>query len=94
MDHDDTARLARKIRALLPEPLAPGGTGHDHTLGDPMDIRGAARMIGCSADTIRRSLVPRGLPCFRTGPHGRLVFYKDQVARWIERNQRMAGGRP
>jgi hypothetical protein len=61
-------------------------------LGDPMDIKAAAGLIGCSPWTLRHTLMPRGLPCFRTGPSGKLIFYRRQVVRWIERYQRAEGG--
>ena len=56
-------------------------------LGRPLDIREVARMIGCSPWTVRQTLVPRGLPHFRFRANGRLVFYRDQVIRWIEKSQ-------
>jgi hypothetical protein len=58
------------------------------TLGIPLDIRETAAMIGCSSWTVRQTLIPRGLPHFRFKANGRLVFYRDQVMRWIENQQR------
>ena len=58
-----------------------------HALGTPLDIRQVGRLIGCSAWTVRQTLIPKGLPHFRFTAHGRLVFYEDQIIRWIERMQ-------
>jgi hypothetical protein len=52
-------------------------------LGPPLSIREVAALIGCSAWTVRQKYVPLGLPHFRTGSTGKLLFYKDQVIRWL-----------
>jgi hypothetical protein len=57
-------------------------------LGDPLSIRQVARLIGCSAWTIRQRHLPQGLPCFRSGPAGKLIFYRNQVVAWILRQQK------
>ena len=57
-------------------------------LGPPMDIRRAAAVIGCSPWTVRQKLIPMGLPCFRSGASGKLIFYLGQVVRWIETKQK------
>jgi hypothetical protein len=57
------------------------------TLGTPLTIREVASLIGCSAWTVRQSLMPRGLPHFRCSGHGRLTFFREQVIRWIEIQQ-------
>jgi hypothetical protein len=67
--------------------------GHDPgvpgPLGDPIPIRAVARMLGCSPWTVRQKYLPQGLPHFRSGPQGKLVFFRDQVIRWVlERQQR------
>jgi excisionase family DNA binding protein len=56
-------------------------------LGIPLSIREVARMIGCSPWTVRQTLIPQGLPFFRSGASGKLIFYRDQVVRWIEQIQ-------
>lgn len=48
-----------------------------------MGIRQVARLIGCSAWSVRQTLLPRGLPHWRSGPSGKLIFYHDQVVRWL-----------
>ncbi len=59
-----------------------------------MGIVATARLLGCSAWTVRQKHLPRGLPCFRSGPSGRLTFYKNQVVAWIlERQKEQQGGR-
>ena len=58
-----------------------------HALGTPLDIARVAHLIGCSVWTVRQTLIPRGLPHFRLRALGRLVFYEDQVIRWIEKQQ-------
>ena len=64
-----------------------------NVLGQPLSIRDVAHLIGCSAWTVRQSHVPRGLPCFRSGPNGKLIFYRDQVIAWILQQQQRKGGR-
>jgi excisionase family DNA binding protein len=56
-------------------------------LGSPLSIREAAQVIGCSPWTVRHALIPRGLPFFRSGASGKLIFYRNQVVRWIETQQ-------
>ena len=57
-------------------------------LGEPLGIREVAQLIGCSVWSVRQRQIPAGLPHFRTGPSGRLIFYQDQVVRWILKNQK------
>jgi hypothetical protein len=57
-------------------------------LGVPLTIREVARLIGCSAWTVRQRHLPQGLPCFRSGPAGKLIFYRNQVVAWILRQQK------
>ena len=56
-------------------------------LGPPLTIAEVAELIGCSPWTVRQTLLPRGLPHFRFKASGRLIFYQDQVVRWIESQQ-------
>ena len=56
-------------------------------LGPPLTIAEVAELIGCSPWTVRQTLIPRGLPHFRFKASGRLIFYQDQVVRWIESQQ-------
>ncbi len=56
-------------------------------LGPPMDIRQTAKLIGCSPWTVRQKLLRLGLPHLRFGASGKITFYRDQVIRWIEKQQ-------
>ena len=60
-------------------------------LGEPLGIREVARVIGCSAWTVRHRYLPQGLPHFRSGPMGKLVFYRNQVIQWILQQQKKGG---
>lgn len=62
-------------------------------LGPPLSIREVAGMLGCSAWTVRQQHMPRGLPHFRSGPNGKIVFFRDQVVTWILTQQKK-GGKP
>jgi hypothetical protein len=61
-------------------------------LGAPLSIRAVARMLGVSPWTVRQRHLPAGLPHFRSGPQGKLIFFRDQVVAWILRQQK--GGKP
>jgi hypothetical protein len=61
-------------------------------LGEPLDIRGVAALLGCSAWTVRQRYLPAGLPYFRNGRHGKLVFYRNQVVLWILEKQKQRKG--
>lgn len=52
-------------------------------LGDPLSIHAAAELIGCSAWTVRQRYLPAGLPHHRLTPNGKLIFYRNQVIRWL-----------
>ena len=56
-------------------------------LGIPLSISEVARMIGTSPWSVRQTLIPQGLPHLRFKANGRLIFYRDQVIRWIENQQ-------
>ncbi len=70
----------------MPESL-PDPNMQTEVLGDPLGIRDVARLIGCSAWSVRQRFVPQGLPHFRSGPSGKLIFYRDQVIRWVLQKQ-------
>jgi hypothetical protein len=63
----------------------------DNALGEPLLIREVAHLIGCSAWTVRHGYLPQGLPHFRSGPAGKLVFYRNQVVSWILQQQKKGG---
>ncbi len=56
-------------------------------LGSPLSVSEVAVLIGCSPWTVRQTLIPRGLPYCQFKANGRLIFYRDQVIRWIEEQQ-------
>ena len=56
-------------------------------LGEPLGIHEVACLIGCSVWTVRMRQIPAGLPHFRSSPNGRFVFYRNQVVRWLVKNQ-------
>ena len=61
------------------------------TLGEPLGVREVARVIGCSPWTVRHRYLPQGLPHLRSGPMGKLVFYRNQVIQWILQQQKKGG---
>jgi len=99
----DIAQFERLNRAELPEVLPVGNfknmdrrenenmTGTE--LGEALSIYEVARLIGCSAWTVRQKHVKAGLPCFRSGSSGRMIFYRNQVTAWIlEKQKEQKGG--
>jgi hypothetical protein len=63
----------------------------DLLLGAPLSIRTVAQLLGCSAWTVRQKHVPCGLPYFRSGSNGKLVFFRDQVIAWVLQQQKKGG---
>ena len=61
------------------------------SLGEPLSIHEVARLIGSSAWAVRQVWLPKGLPCLRSGPGGKLIFYRDQVVDWILAQQQKGG---
>ncbi len=59
----------------------------DTRLGPPLTLAEVAKLIGYSPWSVRQTLLRRGLPYVRFGANGRLIFYQNQVVRWIERQQ-------
>jgi hypothetical protein len=60
-------------------------------LGAPLSTVEVARLIGCSAWTVRQRYLATGLPHVRIGPAGKLIFYTNQVVRWLLRQQQKGG---
>jgi hypothetical protein len=73
-------------------PSAEAKTMDDIDLGEPLSVHDAARLIGCSAWTVRQKHLKAGLPCLRSGPSGRLTFYRNQVVAWILEQQKLTKG--
>ena len=62
-------------------------------LGEAMTVQQVAKLIGCSAWTVRQKFLQQGLPHLRSGPSGRLTFYRNQVVAWIlEKQKQQKGG--
>jgi hypothetical protein len=60
-------------------------------LGAPLSTRAVARLIGCSAWTVRHRYLLAGLPHVRLGTTGKLIFYTNQVVRWLLWQQQKGG---
>lgn len=71
--------------------LSMGTPRKPDALGEPLSIVEVARVLGCSAWTVRHGYLPQGLPHFRSGPGGKLVFFRNQVIQWILHEQRKGG---
>jgi hypothetical protein len=65
--------------------------GSENPLGAPLSIKDVARLIGCSAWTVRQKYIPLGLPHLRSGPSGRLTFFSNQVVAWVLARQTKGG---
>ena len=70
----------------------PSGTNSVPELGIAMTISEVAKLLGCSAWTVRQRFIPQGLPCLRASRTGKFVFFREQVIRWILRRQKLMGG--
>src|SRR6185437_3958285 len=77
-----------KEMSIKPEP-----TMIEELLGQPLSIKEAASLIGCSPWTVRQKYVPLGLPHLRSGPNGKLIFYRNQIIRWLLERQQKGGSR-
>ncbi len=78
-------------RAELPEALPEADDREtvavDEPLGEPLAIGEVARLIGVSVWTVRQRCLRQGLPHFRASRTGRLIFYRNQVVRWLIEKQ-------
>ena len=92
---------AKHLLALGPPPLGHSSPcdcppqcpqpSEANPLGAPLSIGEVAALIGCSAWTIRQKYLPHGLPHFRVGPTAKLIFYKQQIIRWLLTQQQKGG---
>ena len=62
-------------------------------IGEPLSVHEAGQLIGCSAWAVRNVWLPLGLPFLRSGPGGKLIFYRDQVVAWILAQQQKGGAK-
>ena len=80
-------------RAELPEALPePTGIEDSDPLGAPLTIGELCTLLRCSPWTVRQRYLRQGLPHFRSGPSGKLIFFRNQVIRWVLEKQRQKGG--
>jgi hypothetical protein len=96
-----TPPKGKQLLAFAPPPLGHSSPGHCPTqcprpndadpLGPPLSVREAAVLIGCSAWTVRQKYLPLGLPHFRIGSTGKLIFYRTQLIRWLIARQQKGG---
>ena len=81
-----------RVSAEIPGQSYPRHYPHpDDALGEPLTIRAVAELLGCSVWTVRHAYLPKGLPYLRSGPLGKLIFYRKQVVQWILQHQRKGG---
>lgn len=85
--------LADPPRAELPVGKPAADRALDDPLGEVLTISEVSRLLGCSAWTVRNRHLRRGLPYFRVGGTGKLVFYRSQITRWILEQQAIHRGR-
>jgi hypothetical protein len=84
--------LGQRNPQHCPHPEIAPGNQSDDPLGEPMTIREVARMFGCSEWTVRQQYLSKGLPHFRLSPAGKLLFFHNQIVRWVLGIQRQKGG--
>jgi hypothetical protein len=60
-------------------------------LGEPLSIREVASLIGCSVWTIRQRYLRARIPFLRLRPHGKLIFYRNQIIHWLLVEQQKGG---
>jgi hypothetical protein len=70
------------------EPEQKPGLPRASALGQPLGVKQAAAVIGCSPWTLKYRLLERGLPFFRAAASGKMIFYEGQIVRWIESQQK------
>ena len=68
-------------------PVYPPLKAPQNSLGHPLNQHQVAELIGCSPWTVRQKLIPLGLPYFRSGASGKLIFYTNQVVAWVQSKQ-------
>jgi len=76
-----------ELPEALPEPKGSKTDALDEALGEPITIGEVALLIGCSVWTVRQQCLRQGLPHFRASRTGKLIFYRNQVVRWLIENQ-------
>jgi hypothetical protein len=93
----DFGERAIHAKTLGNSRVSPGQSYPDHypqdldPLGPPIPIREVARILGVSPWTVRQRYLSQGLPHLRSGPQGKLVFFRNQVIHWIIQRQQKGG---
>jgi len=88
---EENLKESRDLRASTKRDLNPSWCDERPTedpLGEPMTIDQVASLLGCSVWTVRQQHLRSGLPSFRIGERGKLLFYRKQVVQWILENQK------
>jgi hypothetical protein len=92
-DFDETCskiEIAMNRPVTHPHPLRAGQDRLDAEqdgLGEPLTIAEVAAILGCSVWTVRQRYLPQGLPHLRATDGGKLVFFREQIIRWILERQ-------
>jgi hypothetical protein len=80
--------LGHRCPQRYPQPQDASGEALAEPLGTPLTIGAAADLIGCSPWTVRQRYLPAGLPHHRLTRTGKLIFYRNQIIRWLLRQQK------
>ncbi len=83
--------LGQRYPQHCPRPEEVNSVAPGEPLGTPLSIREVAILIGCSPWTVRQRYLPAGLPHMRLGRNGKLIFYKNQIIRWLLLQQQKGG---
>lgn len=79
-------------RAELPEALPDANKIEDSDpLGAPLTVGELCTLLACSPWMVRQRYLRQGLPHFRSGPSGKLIFFRNQVIRWVLEKQQQKG---
>jgi hypothetical protein len=92
LSHNPSGIYSGRLPGELPTGLPGKSPDPRDELGLPLDISQVAELIGCSPQTVRRNLLIRGLPHFRSAASGKLIFYSAQVVAWLRKRQKVKGG--
>ena len=59
-------------------------------LGDPLNVKQVASLLGVSPWSIRQ-LLRKGIPHVRNTRGGKVIFFRNQVLAWVITQQRKGG---
>lgn len=83
--------LGQNCSPCCPQHCPQSDGNQDSPIGKPLTIQEVAELIGVSAWTLRHRYIPAGLPHLRVGYSGKLIFYKNQIIRWLLWQQQKGG---